>query len=180
MTTHDVDKAPSWLRDFVRESNQIENIKDTIGADIAAHQRLLNLSCVKVPDLEMFVRTITRDHVLRDKVGLDVRVGNHFPPHGCPDIRVQLADLLSTLGSRSPLENHLLFEALHPFTDGNGRSGRALWLWQMMKSGLASRMDAAMSGTFLNVFAAQAEKAGYDLFLAKRGLYYSVLAEGSK
>ena len=87
MTTHDVAKAPSWLRDFVRESNRIENIKDTIGADIAAHQRLLDLEKVRVPDLEMFVRTITRDHVLRDKVGLDVRVGGHIPPSGGPGVR---------------------------------------------------------------------------------------------
>ena len=180
MTTHDVDKAPSWLRDFVRESNRIENIKDTIGADIAAHQRLLDLTTVRVPDLEMFVRTITRDHVLRDKVGLDVRVGNHFPPHGCPDIRVQLTDLLSSLASRSPLENHLLYETLHPFTDGNGRSGRALWLWQMMTSDLYSRGERVTQESFLDIFRAQAEKAGHDLFVSKRGLYYNVLAQGSK
>ena len=181
MTAYDVDKAPSWLRDFVRESNQIENIKDTIGADLAAQQRLLGLETVNVPDLEMFVRTITRDHVLRDKIGLDVRVGNHFPPHGCPDIRIQLADLLASLASRSPLENHLLFEALHPFTDGNGRSGRALWLWQMMcDPTLLDRTTRATSMTFLDTFAYQAAKAGHDLFAAKRGLYYNVLAQGNK
>ena len=180
MTAYDVDKVPSWPRDFVRESNRIENIKDTIGADIEAHQRLLELKTVKVPDLEMFVRTITRDHVLRDKVGLDVRVGNHFPPHGCPDIRVQLADLLASLASRSPLENHLLYEALHPFTDGNGRSGRALWLWQMMKSDLNSRRDRVMQKGFLDTFAEQAATAGHDLFAPKRTLYYSVLDQGSK
>ena len=180
MTAYDVDKAPSWLRDFVRESNQIENIKDTIGADIAAHQQLLDLTTVKVPDLEMFVRTITRDHVLRDKVGLDVRVGNHFPPHGCPEIRVQLTDLLFTLASRSPLENHLLYEALHPFTDGNGRSGRALWLWQMRTTDLNSRRERVTHESFLDIFRAQADKAGHVLFTAKRGLYYSVLAQGSK
>ena len=180
MTAHDVDKAPSWLRDFVRESNRIENIKDTIGADIAAHQRLLALTTVRVPDLEMFIRTITRDHVLRDKVGLDVQVGSHIPPSGGPDIPVQLADLLSTLGSRSPLENHLLYEALHPFTDGNGRSGRALWLWQMTHAELLSRWEQLANHTFLDIFETQAHAAGHDLFTAKRGLYYSVLAQGSK
>ena len=50
MTAYDVDKAPSWLRDFVRESNRIENIKDTIRADIMAHQRLWDLTTVNAPD----------------------------------------------------------------------------------------------------------------------------------
>ena len=179
MTAHDVDKAPSWLRDFVRESNRIENIKDTIGADIAAHQRLLDLEKVRVPDLEIFVRTITRDHVLRDKVGLDVRVGGHIPPSGGPDVRLDLACILEDLPHHSPFESHLRYEALHPFTDGNGRSGRALWLWQMIKSDppLISRVEQVMQKGFLGIFAEQAEKAGCDLFLAKRALYYHVLSK---
>jgi len=28
-------------------------------------------------------------------------------------------------------EVHLDYEHLHPFTDGNGRSARMLWAWQM-------------------------------------------------
>lgn len=36
---------------------------------------------------------------------------------------------------RDPYKIHLLYEDLHPFTDGNGRSGRAIWLWQMERQG---------------------------------------------
>ncbi len=171
-----------WLRDFVWESNRIENIMDTIRTfdDIKAHEKLLGLKRVRVPDLEIFVRTITRDHVLRDKVGLDVMIGGHFPPKGGPDIRLQLKALLDKLNSRSPFENHLLYETLHPFTDGNGRSGRALWLWQMVHADMFSRVEQLNRKGFLDIFEEQAVKAGRDLFLAKRGLYYSVLDEGSK
>ena len=31
---------------------------------------------------------------------------------------------------------HCEYEALHPFTDGNGRSGRAIWLWLMHDASL--------------------------------------------
>ena len=175
----DKSETSHWLRDFVRESNRIENIKDTIGADIQAHERLLGLEKIRVPDLEAFVRTITRDHVLRDKVGLDVQVGSHIPPAGGSDIRTNLQALLFTLNARSPFENHLQYEALHPFTDGNGRSGRALWLWQMMHSDMFSRRVDALKG-FLDIFAEQAARAGYDLFKSKRNLYYNVLAQGDK
>ena len=176
----DKSETSHWLRDFVRESNRIENIKDTIGRDIEAHERLLALEKVRVPDLEMFVRTITRDHVLRDKVGLDVRVGSYTPPPGGSEIRTNLHALLFTTGSRSPFETHLLYEALHPFTDGNGRSGRALWLWQMMEAGLTSRREHVIQKDFLTIFAEQAAKAGHDLFVLKRNLYFNVLDQGSK
>ena len=36
----------------------------------------------------------------------------------------------ANLGSIDPWWTHCLYEELHPFLDGNGRSGRVLWLWQ--------------------------------------------------
>ena len=42
--------------------------------------------------------------------------------------------------SAAPYEAHKWFEALHPFTDGNGRTGRIYWLWQMQKMGLSTEL----------------------------------------
>ena len=37
----------------------------------------------------------------------------------------------------TPFGIHLRYETLHPFMDGNGRSGRILWAWQMLHHDIA-------------------------------------------
>ena len=120
------------LINFVRESNQIEGITRVLTYEIKAHKKLLALSEITIPDLEAFVATIAQGAVLRRQVGLDVRVANHVAPRGGPDIEIALGDILGNIkhGRKESYATHLRYEYLHPFTDGNGRSGRVLWLWQ--------------------------------------------------
>ncbi len=66
-----------------------------------------------------------------------MRVGNHIAPPGGAGIVAGLNKILDAIEQNSldAYEAHVAYEDLHPFTDGNGRSGRALWLW--MKGGQA-------------------------------------------
>jgi len=125
------------LLDFVRESNRIEGImRDPLPREIDAHQKFLLLSAIWVSDLEKFVETIQPGARLRERAGMDVRVGGHVPPRGGHEIPERLEALLQGAKKNGPYATHIAYEELHPFIDGNGRSGRVLWLWMMREAPL--------------------------------------------
>lgn len=119
------------LTEFVKESNRIEGIdRHPLRAEIHAHESLIHGDRVSVEDLEAFVQFVQPGAVIRD-AGQCVSVGSHVPPPGGPGIVYALQELLHDISEDNTYETHCEYEKLHPFTDGNGRSGRALWLWQM-------------------------------------------------
>lgn len=130
---------PITLIDFVRESNSIEGIlRDPTPCELETHEWFLSLAFISVHDLQSFVRNIQPNAVLRDQPGLNVHVGAHVPPPGGPEIRAKLGNLIWFVHQynfagrpKVAFNAHREYETLHPFTDGNGRSGRALWLWMM-------------------------------------------------
>lgn len=74
-----------------------------------------------------------------------VRVGRHWPP-AAADVSGLMFELLEWWNRKStelsPVLSsailHYRFEHIHPFADGNGRTGRALALWELYRRGFDS------------------------------------------
>ncbi len=73
---------------------------------------------------------------------IQVRVGHHVPPPAS-DVSGLMFDLLEWWTTDAPTLSPVLssailhhrFEAIHPFADGNGRTGRVLALWELYRRG---------------------------------------------
>lgn len=133
------------IKDFIRESNKIEGINRPVSEwEVRVLQNLLDKRTMTVMALREYVTATEPGAILRDKVGLNVRVGSHRPPKGGGELSGMLVRLLNRAnqhmydsskdGCMTGLVDaafiiHHRYEHLHPFTDCNGRSGRALWLW---------------------------------------------------
>ena len=76
---------------------------------------------------------------------ISVRVGKHSPP-AARDVSGLMFELLEWWNKKSvglsPVLSsailHYRFERIHPFADGNGRTGRALALWELYRRGFDS------------------------------------------
>lgn len=124
---------------FVKESNAIENIhRPPTKAEMDAHTTFLMLEDIKRLDIINFVKEIEpKKGRLRDQPGMNVFIGPHTPRPGGPAVVAELDDIVNEIyNEEHPYIIHAHYETLHPFMDGNGRSGRVIWAWAMMEQNL--------------------------------------------
>jgi hypothetical protein len=127
-------------RRFVIESNLIEGIiRDPTDSEVAAHVALfLYADCMhlEVRHLHELQNVIAPGCPLRDRPGMNVRVGDYAAPSGGPAIPERLEQIIEAARTTDdPWRVHVNFEMLHPYLDGNGRTGRALWAWHTLRLG---------------------------------------------
>lgn len=131
----------SEIVEFLRESNAIEGIYDDVALEdaVKAWKYL-------IAQPELTLQVILRTHkILMKRISprvagkmrmVDVRVG----PRLCPAWQL-VSGLLNEWiksvhpGMTDPISLHVAFEKIHPFEDGNGRTGRMLLNWQIINAG---------------------------------------------
>lgn len=183
--THPILENPrleAWGR-FLQESDRIENI----GIPLEEYRRAL--TCFTGPDDEFPVysenharafwyvaQNCSRLPSIGDVLELHrrlmqgesdagrfrqtmVMVGNHIPPNAV-SVPYMVEHWCASLHDKSDaLKEHLRFEWIHPFRDGNGRTGRLLWAWLSLHKNVSvdsflaqygSDFEAARSAYYAN------------------------------
>ena len=129
---------------FILESNKIENVTgdDALQTSFNTWNHLRNLNKLTVENLLTCHLLIMGDinPAIAGKFRLvDAYVGSAkgYPPFAICSSIIAWLSVANTVDTIDEIkETHIWFEIIHPFADGNGRTGRLVLLWQSMKSGL--------------------------------------------
>lgn len=105
--------------------------------------------CSIIKGVELDVRRTPGTQLANDRTGEVI----YTPPEGEERLREKLANWEMFLHSQDEIDplvrmaaGHYQFEAIHPFTDGNGRTGRVLNLLFLVERGLLNQPTLYLSG----------------------------------
>lgn len=157
LVTDSIEKL-KHLEMFITESNEIEGIFSK--GQVKYSQKAYNITKEITPKSILKMHKIIIENLnkpiagkFRDKV---VYIGGRICPTDYLDDRIRdLCEVVPRDGL-SALNWHINFEIIHPFLDGNGRTGRLIYYWHCQNIGIEPMM-----------FLAKYKKGYYGLF---RGL----------
>jgi Fic family protein len=125
------------IMNFMIESNTIEGEPGVASNQMAAADYFLDGPTEQ--DRLLICHGLLTSHLGVDwggkyrKVNVSVG-GNICPSH--EDVQLHMYRFFHTINIYSPFINYIRYEKIHPFRDYNGRTGRLIWLHQMLKLGL--------------------------------------------
>jgi hypothetical protein len=134
--------VPSLVADSLRRSGETQQPSEAV---IAAHRGFLAANEPRVANLEILAAYLAPGATLREGPVTSEPADHYGTVPSLPDA---LADLLALTrsGLASADEAVQLFAMLRPFTMGNGRVARALWLWRTIREpGMSAEALAALS-----------------------------------
>ena len=134
--THTI--TDEFLDKFLEESNAIEGVHARSAKD-DAHKAWTYLATIEVlteTDIKEAHNILLQNRqpqIAGEYRTQQVYIGNEKPPDptAVPDLMAELLKITPT-SAEEALEWHILFEQIHPFTDGNGRIGRMLYLYHCL------------------------------------------------
>lgn len=102
---------------------------------------MAELICTRIKGIDMAVRCVPGTKLANDKTGKII----YTPPEGEDILRNLLSNWEKWIHQTPEIDPvirmavmHYQFEAIHPFTDGNGRTGRVLNILYLVQEGLLS------------------------------------------
>lgn len=134
----------SAIIEFLRQSNYIEGVYDeeSLSQAVTAWNFLEDQKVLSIPVMLKTHKILMLNQTLKpNEKGylrkIPVFIGRHEAMNW-KIIPTHLADLSYKMTHYPKLwkEHHIEYEKIHPFVDGNGRTGRMFMNWQRLKAGL--------------------------------------------